>query len=184
MPIHIEDIFKEIIKYYYVSYYILPDGIHLMNINNYLDNKYRHYLNQEYETLYKNIPTIVNFNRISKIHYQWTKNITDNCRIPNRIHEIKNSLIWLNAQRLIKTINKKSVKYEHFVKLCINVKISDISFEYAVFLYNKLNTIKIIGKYPYYNIGRKYILPGEFERLKKGNPKWDRYYKKFYQNIL
>src|SRR5688500_16008284 len=141
MAFHIEDIFKEIIQYYYLPYYSLPMGIHLMNINNVSSNKYRKYLNEDFDRLYKYIPTIVNFNRISKSHYEWIKKMAEN-RIDNRIYEIKNCLIWLNAQRLIKTVNK-GIKYENFVKLCINSKISDISFEYAVFLYNQLNNIKI-----------------------------------------
>src|SRR5687767_844102 len=65
MPFHIKELFLNIIKYY----------------NN---------INYIYDIL-----TIIQFNRISKIHYKWF----------NMFNEIKYSILWLNVQNIRKTIN-------------------------------------------------------------------------------
>ncbi len=183
MPIHIEEIFNEIIKYYYIPYYRLPKGSHLLNINNgYDDPKYRKRLDFYYEEIYNYIPTIINFNRISKIHNKWIQSMQK--LDDNRINEIQHSLIWLNSQKLIKTVKKDLfLNYENAVKNSAKIKISDISFEYSVFLYNKLNSVKINGQYPDYNISRKWTYPLAFEENKKDNEKWTKYYKKNYIQI-
>lgn len=137
MPLQIKELFLEIIKYYYKN----NTSDITSNIN-------------EFNTLYQYIPMIIQFNRISKIHYEWCKNITTN----NIITEIKYSLIWLNVQKLRKTIN-----FNHdvhcYIQDWVGISSSQTSLGLAVLLYNKLNSRKIIGNYPYYNIWYKFIYP-------------------------
>lgn len=100
------------------------------------------------------ISNVIQFNRISKIHYEWIKEIPKN----HIINQIKYSLIWLNAQKLRKTIN------DHYLDKMIiedwaNRNLSESSIITAITMYNMLNTNKIIGTHPYYNISYKYTYP-------------------------
>lgn len=91
MPFNIKDIFLEIIQYYYNR--------------NYINNDYQNeQLYMNFNNIYKYTPTIIQFNSISKLHYEWMKNIPE----LNIIYEIKKSLIWLNSQKLRKTISKNN----------------------------------------------------------------------------
>ena len=101
------------------------------------------------------MPTIVNFNRISKRHYEWMKT--------KSIIQIKDCMIWLNAQKLRKTVNQNpgqtihKVVIEKWAGYDINIE----NFDTAILLYNQLNLNKIIGRYPCYNICYPYMYPEE-----------------------
>ena len=129
------------------------------------------------------IPTIINFNKISKIHYEWINN--------KKFIEIKYALIWLNSQRLLKNpsiyvIDKGYI--ENWADFASNGQLSYISkmnFLDAILLYNQLNSHKIIGDYPFYNIAYKFIYPNAEHVLEYGvpNPKYKHDYKNFPEPI-
>ena len=158
MPICIEDIFKEIFKNY-IRDYKLPYGETLRLVNHgYGGEKYQQIIKDHYNNFIKDIPTIVNFNRISKVHHKWTNEMLLLCR---QIIGIKQSLIWLNPQKIILTINKKSrrVRFNDAVSQASGMTICDVDFEYAVMLNNDLHMEDIRGKYPYYSISSIWIYP-------------------------
>ena len=156
MPFNIQELFINIIKNY--------------NFNSHKD----------FDHICKYIPYIVQFNRISKIHYQWMKNIT-------YYDEIKYSLIWLNAQTLRKTIHTIGLDkgyIEAWAAFASNDQVSYIPKEYvhySVLLYNYLNIDQIIGNYPRYNINYKFSFPDAENVLKYGipNTKYSPEYKNF-----
>lgn len=167
MPFNIKDIFLEIIQYYYNR--------------NYINNDYQNeQLYRNYNNIYKYTPTIIQFNLISKLHYEWVKNIPE----LNIINEIKKSLIWLNSQNLRKTIRKNNLFSKSIIENWACMYISRTSVEISVLLYNDLNHKKLIGNYPYYNICYKFIYPDKFDTQKEayGTPtqlKYKREYKYF-----
>lgn len=101
------------------------------------------------------IPTIVNFNRISKRHYAWMKN--------KQIKQIKDCMIWLNAQKLRKTINPSPgyAVNKYIIENWAGHYIEKEHVLIAVLLYNTLNMNKIIGEYGRYNICYPYMYPEE-----------------------
>ncbi len=129
MPFHIKELFLEIIKHY--------------NFND--------------PNLCQHIPSIIRYNLISKVHYEWIKETNKHS---TKI-QIKNALIWLNAQQLRKTINKNQMVSKTKIEYWADDYLTISSVEQAVLLYNQLNDYKIIGQYPYYNIKYKFTFPIE-----------------------
>ncbi len=109
MPFDIQELFINIIKNY--------------NFNSHKD----------FDHICNHIPNIIQFTRISKIHYQWMKNI-------NYYDEIKYSLIWLNAQTLRKTIHPVGIDKEHietWATFASNDQVSYIPKEYVHYAVSK-----------------------------------------------
>lgn len=138
MPFHVKELFLEIIQYYYN------------------EDKYLEYHSREDQLLYFNkyhqyIPFITQLNRISKIHYEWIKSVVDThgtIRLSKTFNEVKQSLIWFNAQKLRKTVNNCNVFGNDIISDWACCDISEIAVKHAVLLYNKLNFPPIIGTYP------------------------------------
>lgn len=157
MVLHIKELFLEILNNYHYDW-----NDNRVNFN-----------------FYQYIPTIVNFNQISKVHYEWCKECY--CFNSGMMVEIKNSLIWLNVQILRKTINNKFSLDRHYIKDWTNDHVCKQAVEYAVLLYNNLNQQKIIGNYPKYNICAPYIYPNSEYVLQLGSPR--KMYKNVYKNF-
>ena len=152
MPFHIKELFLEIVKHY--------------NFND--------------PNLCQHIPSIIRYNLISKVHYEWIKETVRDGHGTNKHStklQIKNALIWLNAQQLRKTINKNQMVSKTKIEYWADDYLTISSVEQAVLLYNHLNDYKIIGEYPYYNIKYKFTFPieGKISRHEVFNGMKDEY---------
>ena len=99
------------------------------------------------------IPTIVNFNRISKRHYEWIKS--------KSIIQIKDCMIWLNAQKLRKPFSLINRLTNDIIENWSGNDIDKENLEIAVLLYNQLNANKLICYLGHYNICYPYMYPEE-----------------------
>lgn len=157
MVIHIKELFIEIINHYQYGW----------------DN------NRVNFNFYQHIPTIFNFNRISKAHYEWCKEAR--CFDHGMIVEIKHALMWLNWQILRKTVNQRYSLSRQCIKSWARDHVCENAIKYAVMLYNNLNQEKIIGTYSHYNICYPFIYPDAENVLRQGEP--NNQFEKFYKNF-
>ena len=72
MPLHIKELFLEVIQHYYTNI--------------------EYYFNQYLPSIQK----IIQFNRISKTHYEWVNSV--NGLHNSIIFKIKHIILWFNAQ--------------------------------------------------------------------------------------
>lgn len=115
---------------------------------------------------------LIQYNTISKIHFNWIKNINKY----SLVDEIQKAMLWLNVQKLRKTINKNAPNIKELIEDWSMSSISRDAIYYSILLYNSLNIDQIKSDKSNYNICYKYIYPSI---LPQGHPSYEQYYKNY-----